>query len=338
MGASITTAHAEDAHDHDDHAHDLPFWKKYVFSTDHKIIGYQYGVTALIFLFVGFYLMMVMRWSIAYGTDKPLPGILAAFLNDAWLNPDGTVTADMYNMFGAMHGTIMVFLGIVPLAFGAFGNFVTPLQIGAPDMAFPRLNMASYWAYLAGGLVMLASFWLPTGAAETGWTMYSPLATIEQMDTANVWMTGQTWWLLGMVLLISSSLLGAVNFITTIINLRAPGMTWMRLPFFVWGMLVTGFLLLLAFPPLEVAAIMQLMDRVAGSSFFIPSGLAFNNVPMDASGGGSPLLYQHCSGSSPTRRSTSSSFRRSRSSRRSSRTIPANRFGGTSRWSTASWC
>ena len=294
MGASITTAHADDhEHHHDDHAHELSWWRKYVFSTDHKVIGYQYGITALVFLFVGFYLMMVMRWSIAYGTDKPLPGILAAFLNKDWLDQYGNVTADMYNMFGAMHGTIMVFLGIVPLAFGAFGNFVTPLQIGAPDMAFPRLNMASYWAYLAGGVVMLLSFWLPTGAAETGWTMYSPLATIEQMDTANVWMTGQTWWLFGMVLLISSSLLGAVNFITTIINLRAKGMTWMRMPFFVWAMLVTGFLLLLAFPPLEVAAIMQLMDRVSGSSFFIPSGLVFGGQMMDASGGGSPLLYQH---------------------------------------------
>ena len=295
MGASITTANADEHDDHHgDHAHhELSWWKKYVFSTDHKIIGYQYAITSLAFLFIGFYLMMVMRWSIAYGTEKPLPGLLAFFLNPGWLDQYGNVTASMYNMFGAMHGTIMVFLGIVPLAFGAFGNFVTPLQIGAPDMAFPRLNMASYWSYLAGGLVMLASFWLPTGAAETGWTMYSPLATIEQMGTANVWMTGQTWWLLGMVLLISSSLLGAVNFITTIINLRAKGLTWMRLPFFVWGMLVTGFLLLLAFPPLEVAALMQLMDRVAGSSFFIPSGLVFDGQVMDASGGGSPLLYQH---------------------------------------------
>ena len=294
MGASITTAHADEHdHGHDDHAHDLPFWKKYVFSTDHKVIGYQYGVTALAFLFIGFYLMMVMRWSIAYGTDKPLPGILAAFLNKDWLDANGNVTADLYNMFGAMHGTIMVFLGVVPLAFGAFGNFVTPLQIGAPDMAFPRLNMASYWSYLAGGLIMLASFWLPTGAGEAGWTMYSPLATTTQMETANVWMTGQTWWILGMVMLISSSLLGAVNFITTIINLRAPGMTWMRLPFFVWAMLVTGFLLLLAFPPLEVAAIMQLMDRITGSSFFLPSGLVFGGQVMDISGGGSPLLYQH---------------------------------------------
>jgi cytochrome c oxidase subunit 1 len=160
MGAEVSTAEAADAHAHDDHHHELPFWKKYIFSTDHKIIGYQYGITALIFLFIGFYLMMVMRWSIAH-PDKELPGILAAFLNKSWLNDQGLVTGDLYNMFGAMHGTIMVFLGIVPLAFGAFGNFVTPLQIGAPDMAFPRLNMASYWFYFLGGIVMLASFLLP---------------------------------------------------------------------------------------------------------------------------------------------------------------------------------
>ncbi len=298
MGAEVSTAEAEEAHVHDDHHHELPFWKKYIFSTDHKIIGYQYGITALIFLFIGFYLMMVMRWSIAH-PDKELPAVLAFFLNKSWLSDQGLVTGDLYNMFGAMHGTIMVFLGIVPLAFGAFGNFVTPLQIGAPDMAFPRLNMASYWAYYLGGILMLASFLLPSGAAEAGWTMYSPLATTAQLDEVNLWFTGQTFWLFGMVCLISSSLLGAVNFISTIINLRCRGMTWMRMPFFVWAMLVTGFLLLLAFPPLEVAAVMQLMDRLAGASFFIPTGLNFSGAGsvdaglLDVAGGGSPLLFQH---------------------------------------------
>jgi cytochrome c oxidase subunit 1 len=298
MGSGTSTAESANEQDHDDHHHDLPFIKKYLFSTDHKIIGYQYGITALIFLFIGFYLMMVMRWSIAT-PEKPLPGILAAFLNDSWLNNEGRVTGDLYNMFGAMHGTIMVFLGIVPLAFGAFGNFVTPLQIGAPDMAFPRLNMASYWFYFLGGVTMFTSFFIPSGAAEAGWTMYSPIATTAQLDEPNLWYTGQTFWLFGMVMLISSSLLGAVNFITTIINLRCRGMTWMRLPFFVWAMLVTGFLLLLAFPPLEVAALMQLMDRLAGASFFIPTGLNFTGAGsvdaglLDVAGGGSPLLYQH---------------------------------------------
>jgi cytochrome c oxidase subunit 1 len=184
-----------------------------------------------------------------------------------------------------MHGTIMVFLGIVPLAVGAFGNFVVPLQIGAPDMAFPKLNMASYWVYLAGGLVMLSSFFLPGGAAKSGWTSYPPLAVIETI--------GQTFWLLGMVLLITSSLLGAVNFITTIIQLRAEGLTFMRLPFFVWAQLVTAFLLLLAFPPLEAAGVLQLMDRLAGTSFFLPTGLIVSGQVADISGGGSPLLWQH---------------------------------------------
>ncbi|CAN5197123.1 cbb3-type cytochrome c oxidase subunit I [soil metagenome] len=300
--SATTTADAHSGHhdDHADHHHEPTFLEKYVFSTDHKTIGIQYGVTALLFLAFGFFLMLVMRWSIAY-PGEALPGYMRWFVEllhgsgSRWLTEDGGVTPELYNMFGAMHGTIMVFLGIVPLGFAAFGNYVMPLQIGAVDMAFPRLNMWSYWLYFVGGLLMLYSFFVPDGAAQTGWTMYSPLATTTNMKDS-FWLTlhtGQTLWLFAMVLLISSSLLGAVNFITTIINLRAPGMTWMRLPFFVWAMLVTAFLLLLAFPPLEVAAIMQLMDRLAGTSFFLPTGLVEGNVPMDIAGGGSPLLYQH---------------------------------------------
>jgi cytochrome c oxidase subunit 1 len=193
---------------------------------------------------------------------------------------------EFYNQLGAMHGTIMVFLGIVPLAFGGFGNYVVPLQIGAPDMAFPRINMASYWVYFLGGITMLASFFLPGGAAQAGWTSYPPLAVINP--------TGQTVWILGMVLLITSSLLGSVNFITTIIQLRAPGMSFWRLPFFVWSQFVTAFLLLLAFPPLEAAAVMQLMDRVASTSFFMPSGLIVGGAVLSQhTGGGSPILWQH---------------------------------------------
>ena len=290
MSEAVADAHGqvEEGHEH----HDPPFWKKYIFSTDHKIIGIQYGFTSLVFLALGFFLMMVMRWSIAY-PDRPVPVLADWPWFQAWLDDEGKVTGDLYNMFGAMHGTIMVFLGVVPLAFGAFGNYVTPLQIGAPDMAFPRLNMASYWFFLIGGVLMFVSFFLPSGAAKAGWTNYSPLATTTDINFANLFWTGQTQWLVGMVFLISSSLLGAVNFICTIINLRCRGMTWMRLPFFVWAMLVTGFLLLLAFPPLEVAAIMQLMDRLVGTSFFLPTGLSAGGVPMDIAGGGSPLLYQH---------------------------------------------
>src|SRR5207247_2296845 len=170
--------------------------------------------------------------------------------------------------------------------FAAFGNFVVPLQIGAPDMAFPRVNMASYHAYVVGGLVMFVSFFIPGGAAQAGWTSYSPLASAIPTN-------GQTFWLLGMIFLITSSLLGAVNFLGTIIQLRAPGMTWMRLPFFVWAQFVTAFLLLLAFPPLEAAAVMQLMDKIAGTSFFYPTGLVVTGKLAAVSGGGSPLLWQH---------------------------------------------
>lgn len=284
QSSSTHTSHAahHDAHDH----HELGFWQKYIFSTDHKVIGIQYALTSLLFLLFGFFLMGMMRWQLAY-PGKPIPvfgGILEKMLGS--VASGGVMSSDLYNAFGAMHGTIMVFLGIVPLAFAAFGNYVVPLQIGAPDMAFPKLNMASYWVYFVGGVIMVFSFFIPGGAAQSGWTSYSPLATVT--PTA-----GQTYWLVGMVLLITSSLLGAVNFLATIIQLRAPGMTWMRLPFFVWAQFVTGFLLLLAFPPLEAAGLMQLMDKVVGTSFFLPTGLMVSGKPMDISGGGSPLLWQH---------------------------------------------
>ena len=257
---------------HDEHGeHHVGFWKKYWFSTDHKVIGIQYGITALFFLLFGFILMLLMRWQLASpGVEIPLLGAL---------------TPEMYNQFGAMHGTIMVFLGIVPLAVGAFGNYVVPLQIGAVDMAFPRLNMASYHFFFWGGVVMLASFFVPQGAAKAGWTSYPPLADIETM--------GQTMWLWGMVLLITSSLLGAINFLTTIIQLRTEGMTYFRMPFFVWAQFITAFLLLLAFPPLEAAGFLQLADRLLDTSFFLPSGLVTADGPLEVSGGGSPLLWQH---------------------------------------------
>ena len=284
MQHTTQTAPHETSHAHEHH--DLGFWRTYVFSTDHKVIGIQYAVTSLAFLFFGFCLMLMMRWQIAYpGQQIPVFGkLLEAILGET--AKGGVLSPDLYNVFGAMHGTIMVFLAVVPLAFAGFGNYVVPLQIGAIDMTFPRLNMASYWTFFLGCVIMFFSFFIPGGAAQAGWTSYSPLATTIPTD-------GQTYWLIGMVLLITSSLLGAVNFIATIIQLRAPGMTWMRLPFFVWAQFVTAFLLLLAFPPLEAAGIMQLMDRVFHTSFFLPTGLMVGGQVADISGGGSPLLWQH---------------------------------------------
>ena len=172
----------------DSHQKESFIWK-YIFSQDHKIIGIQYGITSLLFLLFGFTLMMIMRWQLAY-PDTPVPIVGALLSEDKLLSPD------MYNAFGAMHGTIMIFLGVVPILVGAFGNYVVPLQIGAPDMAFPKLNMASYWAYFVGGVIMFASFFMEGGAAASGWTMYPPLSVIAE--------NGETVWLLGMIFLITS--------------------------------------------------------------------------------------------------------------------------------------
>src|SRR6266403_1465121 len=292
---SVETHHEPHGHDAAHEHHELGWWRKYIFSTDHKVIGIQYGLCGLTFLFFGFCLMMMMRWQLAYpGQAMPVIGKWLPYIFGADSMPDGKMTPDFYNSLGAMHGTIMIFLGVVPLAFAAFGNFVVPLQIGAPDMTFPKVNAASFWAFGVGGVIMLISFFVPGGAAKSGWTSYTPLAAFSDTGPGhNPLFNGQTLWLIGFIFLITSSLLGAVNFITTIIQLRAKGLTWMRLPFFVWAQFVTAFLLLLAFPPLEAAIVMQLMDRVAHTSFFLPAGLVVNGAPVDISGGGSPLLWQH---------------------------------------------
>ena len=301
--STAATTHAPDdhAHAHDDHHYDPGFWRKWVFSTDHKMIGIQYGTTGLAFLMFGFMLMMIMRWQLAHpGEAVPvIGGLLQTFFGSSAFQADangvrGVLTADGYNSFGAMHGTIMVFFGIVPVAFAAFGNFVVPLQIGAIDMTFPKINMASFWCFFISCVIMLVSFFVPGGAAKSGWTSYPPLSGIADLGPLNhIFMNGQTLWVIGMVFNITASLLGSVNFIATIIQLRAPGMTWMRLPFFVWAQFVTAFLLLLAFPPLEAAGVMQLMDRAFDTSFFMPTGLIVNGATTQWSGGGSPILWQH---------------------------------------------
>ena len=311
--AHAAEAHAQEAHGHDDQHHDhheLGFWRKWVFSTDHKIIGIQYLTTGLAFLLFGFGLMMVMRWSIAHGAAA-LPAwcgsLLHSIFGDAVFDPvkEGgkltgySLSTTGYNVFGAMHGTIMVFFGIVPVAFAGFANFVMPLQLGAVDMTFPRINMASFWSFFISCVIMVWSFFVEGSAAKSGWTNYPPLAGIaDSGPTISHIFNGGTLWLIGMVFNITSSLLGAVNFITTFIQLRAPGLTWGRIPFFCWAQFITAYLLLLAFPPLESAAIMNLFDRVFGSSFFMPTGLMVNGMgsdglPLQFSGGGSPVLWQH---------------------------------------------
>ena len=258
------------------------YWRRVVFSTDHKVIGIQYGVTALGFLAFGFALMLLMRWQLAF-PQQALPG---ASVLGASRMPHGVMLPDFYNQLGAMHGTIMVFLAVVPLLVGAFGNYLLPILIGADDMAFPRLNMLSYWTYLLAGLTMLVSFFAPGGATQAGWTAYPPLANTTPA-------AGQVLWLTGMALLFLSSLLGAINTLTTLVQLRKPGLEFFALPFFCWSQGVAAFLLLLAFPPLAAAALFQWMDRLVGSSFFLPSGLIVSGKVLAVSGGGSPILWQH---------------------------------------------
>jgi len=291
-GGSGAAAHGAGHHEHQI---ELSWWRRYVFSTDHKVIGIQYMITSLFVALFGFALMVVMRWQLSFpGKPVPVIGPLLTAVFGPNMAPGGVMTPNLYNSFGAIHGTMMIFMAIVPALFAGFGNFVVPLQLGAPDMAFPRLNMASFWSFFVGVVIMLGSFLVPGGAAKSGWTSYPPLADIS--DTGMGFepiLNGQTLWLIGMAFNITGSLLGSVNIIATIIQLRAPGLQWMRLPVFVWSELVTAFLLLLAFPPLESAAIMQLMDRLFGTSFFSPDGLIIGGRHWPASGGGSALLWQH---------------------------------------------
>jgi cytochrome c oxidase subunit 1 len=286
----VTDAHGHaDAHDHGE---PQGFIWKYVFSVDHKVIGIQYLITSFLFLLIGFSMMLLMRWQLAIPTppddfDPEKLSMIRSLLNSVFPEkmPFGFMDPVFYNQLGAMHGTIMIFLGVVPLGVAAFGNFVMPLQIGAPDMAFPRLNMMSYWIYLVGGIVLLSSFLAPGGAPQSGWTSYAPLSVVAP--------PGQTYWLIGMVIVITSSLFGAINFVVTTLNMRAKGLTMGRLPVFCWAQLVTAVLLLLAFPVLEAGAFLQLLDRVADTSFYIPKDMIYGATVFPRAGGGNPLLWQH---------------------------------------------
>lgn len=256
------------------------FIRKWVFSIDHKVIGLQYLFTGFGFLVVGTLLSLLIRWQLGF-PGKALPFMATIAPNGM---PNGVMLPDFYHMGFTMHATIMIFFAIIPILVGGFGNYLVPLMIGADDMAFPRLNMASYWTYVLSGIVMLASFFTGTGAAKSGWFAYAPLSVVEPI--------GQTYWILSLMILAISSLMGSINFITTVLNLRAPGMTLFRMPLTVWSQFITAILLLLALPSLTVGVACLLLDRVAGTSFFMPAGLIIGGNTLERSGG-NPLLWQH---------------------------------------------
>ncbi len=290
------------AHGHaDDHAHghghhEQSFLSKYVFSTDHKVIGIQFLVTTLLMLMVGGALALAVRWQLAFPWGSmPIVGKLFGLFQ----GEGGQISPEFYTMLFTMHASVMIFLVIIPVLAGAFGNFLIPLQIGADDMAFPILNMLSYWfmwpAIFCFGISFVAGG--ATAGPANGWTSYPLLSDLAQASPSSG--AAQTWWLFGLTLVGVSSMMGSVNYMTTIINMRAPGMTLFRMPLTIWSMFITAILQSFALPVLTAAGFMLVFDRLGSllptdihSVFFIPAGIVVNNAAPTV-GGGQPLLWQH---------------------------------------------
>jgi cytochrome c oxidase subunit 1 len=275
---------------------ELGFFSKYVFSTDHKIIGLQFLFSSIIFLFLGGLLALGVRAQLGWPhAEIPIIG--------KWLfagSAGNRMPPDFYNMLFSMHATVMIFFVIIPWLTGAFGNYLIPLMTGAPDMAFPKLNMMSYWMMWPAFVCMLLSFTVFGGAASNGWTSYPTIASITSpagsgmtspSNMGSGW--GQTLWLISLLCVGISSMMGSINYITTIINMRAPGMTLFRMPMSVWALFITALLQAVALPVLTVALILQLLDKTFNTAFFLPpAGAIFGNLSTGP-GGGQPILWQH---------------------------------------------
>jgi cytochrome c oxidase subunit 1 len=289
---SVSLPHEAEAHQHPE----LGFVRKYIFSTDHKIIGIQFLFSSLIFLLLGGLLAMLVRVQLGW------PHSTIPILGRAWWpgSAGERMPPEFYNMLFSMHATIMIFFVIIPMLAGAFGNFTIPLMVGARDMAFPTLNMMSYWFMWPAFIIILLSFVVDGGAPAAGWTSYPTLASITmpggqgfQSPAAPNSGHGQVCWLAALIFVGISSMMGSVNYITTIINLRAPGMTLFRMPMTTWALLITAILQAFALPVLTVALFLQLLDKTINTTFFLPpGGLTFGNW-RTGPGGGQPLLWQH---------------------------------------------
>ena len=260
------------------HIHDSPktFLSKYVFSFDHKVIARQFLWYGILFLGIGGIMALMIRWTLAFpGQPFPVIGL--------WFFPEtgGVVPPDTYAMLFTMHGTIMIFYAITPILIGAFGNFCIPLMIGCRDMVFPALNMLSFWMAVLSGLVLLGSLFTPLGAAAAGWTSYPTLSTLIGSPG-----TGQTLWTLAIFILGISSTMGAINYITTVVVLRAPGMNYFDMPLTVWGLWLTAILNAIFLPVLGAGCLLLIFDRVLGTQFFLAGAAA-------TTGSGDPVMFQH---------------------------------------------
>jgi cytochrome c oxidase subunit 1 len=276
--------HAHDHHDHD-HDHDDNFWSKYIFSTDHKMIAKQYLNTAIVMAFIAMFMSLIFRMQLAW-PDAKIP-----FLQDLigkW-GKDGKLDPGFYLALVTIHGTIMVFFVLTGGLSGTFSNLLIPLQVGARDMASGFLNALSFWFFALSSVIMLVSLGVESGPASGGWTVYPPLSALPQAIPGSG--LGMTLWLISMVFFIASSLLGGINYISTVLNLRTKGMTMTRLPLTVWAFFVTAILGVLSFPVLLAAALLLVFDRSFGTSFYL-SDIFIDGAPLDHAGG-SPILYQH---------------------------------------------
>ncbi len=280
-------AHAAAGHSH--HVPPSGFIRKYVFSLDHKVIGIQYLLLALFSVFVGLIMSVLMRIKLTWET--PFPILETIFGTDA--APGGVMSPEFYLSLVTMHGTIMVFFVLTTAPQGGFGNYFLPIQIGAEDMAFPVLNMLSFWVTFIGLVVTIFFPGSPSVIGPTGgWTGYPPLSAIGQLLNVPGQGRAMNLWILSIAIFCVASLLGALNFITTLLNMRTRGMSLMRMPLTCWSWFTTAVLALLSFPVLLAAGILLLLDRNAGTSFFVPGGLSDGTKVIDHQGG-SPILWQH---------------------------------------------
>ena len=283
---STTSTKNEHFQDHlMEHHHKENFFTKYIFTMDHKMIGKQFLITGMIMGIVGVMMSMLFRLELAY-PEQSFP-ILEFFLGK-WA-PDGVMDPNMYLALVTIHGTIMVFFVLTAGLSGTFSNLLIPLQIGARDMASGFLNALSYWFFFLSSVVMIASLFVESGPASGGWTVYPPLSALPQAMPGSG--TGMTLWLISMTFFIVGSLLGSLNYIVTVINMRTKGMSMTRLPLTIWAFFVTAVLGVLSFPVLLSAALLLMMDRLIGTSFYL-SDIFIGGEVLSYSGG-SPVLYQH---------------------------------------------
>jgi cytochrome c oxidase subunit 1 len=281
-------AHNHDhSHDHDhEHHHKDTFITKYIFSIDHKMIAKQYLITGIVMGIIGVGMSMLFRMQLAWPEESFK--IFSFFLGER-MAPGGVMNNETYLALVTIHGTIMVFFVLTAGLSGTFSNLLIPLQIGARDMASGFLNMVSYWLFFVSSVIMVISLFIESGPASAGWTIYPPLCALPQAMSGSG--LGMTLWLVSMAIFIAASLLGSLNYIVTVINLRTKGMAMTRLPLTVWAFFVTAIIGVISFPVLLSAALMLIMDRSFGTSFFLSDIYIAGEVLHYQ--GGSPVLFEH---------------------------------------------